>query len=314
VFPNELLAVQSEEGMSNILAGQTKLFEAQRGVLEGQLKQLRERIGQINEEIDGLGAQAISKEKQIELIDQELVGLKKLQQEGLVQTARVLALEREGARLVGERGELKANIAKSKGQIGEINLQIIQLDDDYRGKVLNELRDVEGKIREYQERRIAIKATIDRTTVTAPISGYVHQLSVHTVGGVIAPGEMLMMIVPVDDRILVEAHIRPQDIEQVSVGQDAVVHFPGVENRLTPQLHGRVIYVSADLTPPKQPGDQPYYEARLELDDAEIAKMGLTKLKPGMPSDAYLRTRVRSPLSYLIQPLADQVSRTFRER
>ena len=190
-FPSEIMARHSEPGMERILNGQKKLFETQRASIEGRYQQLRERVGQLKEQIVGLEAQAQSKDRQSELIKQELVGLRKLQKDGLVQVARVLALEREAVRLEGERGELKATVAKTKSQIGETELQILQIADDNRTRVLTELREVEAKIREYEERRIAIKATIDRTTITAPISGYVHQLAVHTVGGVIAPGETL---------------------------------------------------------------------------------------------------------------------------
>jgi len=313
-FPAELSQRRTEPAIAHIVAGQAKLFESQRAGRNGRLQQLEERIGQYGQEIHGLSAQIASKAKQIDFIEDELAGQRKLQKQGLTQIGKVLALEREAARLEGERGQLTADVARSNGHIAETKLQVIQIQDDYRTKTLAELREVEAQIRELEERRIAIRAKLSRTTMVAPIGGYVHQLAVHTVGGVIAPGETVMLIVPEKDRLIIEAQVRPQDIDEVHVDQLAIMHFPGIERRLTPQIQGRVMQIAADLTAPLQPNALPYYSVRLTVDHSEVTKLGIEKLRPGMPAEALIRTRERTPLSYLIQPLMDQVWRAFRER
>ena len=313
-FPADLLARQDDPDVVQILTGQRKLFETQRAGVIGRKDQLNERIGQFNEEIKGLEAQIAAKAAQFAFIQDELTGLKTLQAQGLVQTGKVLALEREAARLEGERGQLVAQLASTRGQIAEAKLQIIQLDDDYRTRSLADLRETEAQISEHEERRVAILSKLQRTTIKAPISGFIHQLAVHTIGGVIAPGETIMQIVPASDEIIIEADVRPQDIEQIHVGQTAVLHFPGLERRTTPRLYGEVAQISADLTKPETPGAHPFFAVRLKLAQSELKKLEVDKLVPGMPAEAFIQTRERSPIDYLLQPLTDQVARTFRER
>jgi HlyD family secretion protein len=313
-FPVDLLARKDEPDVAAILSGQRKLFETQRAGIVGRKDQLTERIGQFNEEIKGLDAQIAAKAAQFGFIQDELTGLKSLQSQGLVQTGKVLALEREAARLEGERGQLVAQLASTRGQIAEAKLQIIQLEDDYRTRSLADLRETEGQISEHEERRVAIQSKLQRTIIKAPISGFIHQLAVHTIGGVITPGETIMQIVPTSDEIIIEAEVRPQDIEQIHVGQTAVLHFPGLERRTTPRLYGEVTQISADLTKPEMPGAQPFFAVRLKLGQSELKKLEVDKLVPGMPAEAFIQTRERSPIDYLLQPLTDQVARTFRER
>jgi len=313
-FPEVLLARKEEPDVAQILTGQRKLFETQRAGVVGRKDQLNERIGQYNEEIKGLEAQIAAKAAQFAFIQDELTGLKTLQSQGLVQTGKVLALEREAARLEGERGQLVAQLASTRGQIAEAKLQIIQLDDDYRTRSLADLRETEAQISEHEERRVAIQSKLQRTTIKAPISGFIHQLVVHTIGGVIAPGETIMQIVPTSDEIIIEAEVRPQDIEHIYIGQTAVLHFPGLERRTTPRLYGKVAQISADLTKSEIPGAPPFFAVRLKLAQSELKKLEVDKLLPGMPAEAFIQTHERSPIDYLLQPLTDQVARTFRER
>jgi HlyD family secretion protein len=313
-FPDDLLARKDDPDVAQILIGQRKLFETQRAGVIGRKDQLNERIGQYNEEIKGLEAQIAAKAAQFAFIHDELTGLKTLLVQGLVQTGKVLALEREAARLEGERGQLVAQLASTRGQIAEAKLQIIQLDDDYRTRSLADLRETEAQISEHEERRVAIQSKLQRTTIKAPISGFIHQLAVHTIGGVIAPGETIMQIVPTSDEIIIEAEVRPQDIEQIYIGQTAVLHFPGLERRTTPRLYGEVAQISADLTKPEIPGAHPFFAVRLKLAQSELKKLEVDKLVPGMPAEAFIQTHERSPIDYLLQPLTDQVARTFRER
>lgn len=311
-FPLELTSRLADKRIADIEAGQRRLFLTQKAALKGRLEQLNERIGQLEQEITGLTAQHTSKKEQISLVRQELTNLKELLAHGLVQASRVFALDRERANLEGEEGELFAKIASTRGQISEIKLQIIQLDDDARTKTLSDLRDTEVGIAEAEQKRVAARAKLERTVIRAPREGYVHQLAIHTIGGVVAPGADIMAIVPDLDQLVIDVHVRPEDIDQVSVGQTAQLRFPSFDQRTTPQISGEVMQVDADLTKPtdQQP---PYYGVRVRLTQQQAELLGSNKLKPGMPAEAFIQTAERTPLSYLLQPLTDQIAHTFRE-
>jgi len=311
-FPDDVESLRGNPGVAEVLTGQEKLFTADEAAIKGRKDQLGQRIAQLDEQIGGLKAQMASEKEQNRLIHQELESLQGLLKQGLVPVTRVLALQREAARLEGQVGQRTADIAAAAGRISETKLQIIQLDDDLRAKILTDLRDTDAKITELVERRTAAEAKLKRTLVLAPRSGWVQQLNVHTIGGVTSPGEIMMLIVPDLDKLVIEAHISPKDIDQVIVGQDAMVRFPAFNQRTTPQVHGSVIQLDADITRP-QDRSPPFFGARLRLSQEEIKRLGHVELKPGMPAEAFIRTHERSPISYLLQPLTDQIARTFRE-
>jgi HlyD family secretion protein len=311
-FPEALEGRRNDAAVAGVLTGQEKLFTTQKAAVDGRKEQLNERITQLAEQIGGLKSQVTSNTEQARLIAFELGNLKKLLEKGLVPANRVLALEREAARLEGERGQRIADIAAAQGRISETKLQIIQLDDDVRTRTLTDLREAETRIAELNERRIAAETKLRRTNVRAPWTGIVHQLAVHTVGGVIAAGETIMLIVPDLDELVIEAHVNPNDIDQVAVGQEAIMRFPGLNMRTTPEVTAEVVQVSADITRP-QDNTPPFYGVRLKMSQAELKKLGDVHLKPGMPAEAFIRTRDRTPLSYLLRPLTDQIARTFRE-
>ncbi len=312
-FPQELSDQNSDPDIRKILIGQRNLFQARRETNKGKREQLKQRVSQLEDEIKGLRAQQKSKEKQVKLIGQELSALKILREKDLVPINRVLALEREAARLDGERGEHIAAIARARGQIGETNLRIIQIDQDTQTEVLTELRDAQTKIAELLERRIAAHEKLKRTEIRAPKSGIVHQLNVHTIGGVITASEPIMLIVPKRDKLILEAQVAPQSIDQIKVAQKAVVRFSAFDQRTTPELNGEVAHVSADLTRPTTDAP-PYYVVRIKLPQQELKRFGKRKLKPGMPAEVFIQTGARTALSYLLKPLTDQIMRTFRER
>ncbi len=313
VFEEELEARRDEPVIGKLLSGQESLFVSQTASLKGRIKQLRERIAQLKQEISGVEAQLKAKENQKRLIEKEHTAMKELLSQGLVQITRVLGLEREQERLAGETGQHQAEIARARGQIGEVEIQILQLQDDALTTTLTELREAEAKIAEFDERRIAVSAKLRRIEIRSPRNGFVHQLAVHTIGGVIAPGDAVMMIVPEEDPLIVEANVRPQDIDQVFLGQEAIMRFPNAVSTVTPQIMGRVSLVSADLKQP-EPSQPPFYTVRLKLDDKEKAKLNGLELKAGMPAEAYMQTSGRSPLSYLLKPFRDQLNHAFRER
>jgi membrane fusion protein, type I secretion system len=317
-FPVQLTSRRDDPSVAMALAGEERLFESRRTARAGQRSQLRERIAQLNEEVRGLSAQLAAKESELELIGTELVGVADLYKKNLVSISRYMQLQRDQTRLQGERGQFIADIARARGKISETELQIIQVDQDFRTEVLKDLRDAQGKIAEFKERVTAAEDQLKRVDLRAPQTGIVHQLAVHTVGGVIGNGETIMQIVPRADELVVEAKVAPSDIDQVAVGSEAVVRVLAGNQRTTPVITGRLTRVSADLTREQQQNSaQPapaYYTVRITLPAAEVARLRDIHLLPGMPVEVFIQTHERSPLQYLLKPLQEQIARTFRER
>lgn len=311
-FPEDLTARAASEDVATILKGEAMVFTARREAREGQKAQLRERVSNLRQEIEALDSQINARASQLRLISEELVGVKDLFQRNLVPITRINPLYREEARLNGEVGALRANIAQSRIRIAETELQIIQIDQDLRAEVLRDLRETEAKIAELAERRIAAQDQLKRIDIRAPQDGLVHQLAVFTVGGVIAPGETLMMIVPQTEALAIEAKVAPQDIDQVFVGRDAFVRMTAFNQRTTPELTGHVSRVSPDATKDQQTGLH-YFVARIEVPPEELAKLGSLKLMPGMPAEVHIPTGDRTAMSYFLKPLTDQVARAFKE-
>ena len=278
---------------------------------------MRERVAQTNEEIRGLAAQQAAKETELELIGKELVGVTDLYQKNLVSISRFTQLQRDQTRLQGERGHLISEIARARGKISETELQIIQLEQDFRTEVLKDQRDAQGKIAELKERVTAAEDQLKRVDLRAPRAGIVHQLAVHTVGGVISNAETIMQIVPHADELVVEAKVAPSDVDQVAPGTKAVVRIMAGNQRTTPEIAGVLTRVSADLSRDQQVGNQPaipYYTVRISLPAEEVARLKDIRLVPGMPAEVFIQTHERTPLGYLLKPLEEQIARTFRER
>ena len=312
-FPDELLARQDNVEAAAAMSSERKLFDLRRNARTGQRSQLRQRIGQLQEEITGLTSQQTSKGKEIALIERELVGVRDLYAKNLIQLNRLTQLEREGTRLDGERGSLIASVAQSKGKIAELELQILQIDQDLSSEVAKELRDVDGKIGEFVERKVTAEDQLKRIDIRSPQDGTVFQSNVHTVGGVITAGDAIMMIVPNADNLTVEAKVNPQDIDQLHVGQKALLRFTTFNQRTTPEIFGAVTRVSADISTDQRSGAS-YYTIRIGMSPEEIARLGEVRLVPGMPVEAFVQTGERTVMSYLVKPLYDQLSRAFREK
>ena len=316
-FPQSLMARNDDTSVASAINGEIKLFEARRRARLGQKSQLRERIVQTNEEIRGLSAQRNAKEQEIKLISQELVGVTALYEKNLVSVSRLMTLQRDKARLEGERGQYIADIARAQGKISETELQILQLDQDFRSDVLKDLRETQGKVAEFTERVTAAEDQLGRVDIRAPQAGTVLQLTVHTVGGVIKAGETIMEIVPSGDALVIEAKVAPQDIDQVAVGAQAAVRIMAGEHRTMQDIIGVLTRVSADLTRDRTQGEQtgqPYYLVRVSLPKEELHRLHGLRLVPGMPAEVFIQTYDRTPLQYLLKPLRDQIARTFRER
>jgi HlyD family secretion protein len=313
VTPKELVDKTGDADVQEALASERKLFELRRTARLGQKQQLRQRITQLQEEIRGLGAQQDAKTKETELIEQELAGMRELWKKNLIPLDKLTALERETARLQGERGQLIASAAQAKGKIAETELQVLQIDQDLSSDVAKELRETESKIGEYVERKVAAEDQLKRTDIRAPQDGVVFQSTANTVGGVIAAGDPIMLIVPETDTLLVEAKVDPKDIDKVHFGQPVLLRFSAFNIRTTPEINGTVTRVAADISTDQRTG-QTYYVVRIAMTPDEIARLGEVKLTPGMPVEAFIQTGQRTMLSYLIKPLHDQLMRAFRER
>jgi HlyD family secretion protein len=313
VFPASLLDRASDPDVRDVMASETKLFEVRTNGRVGQKAQFRERIVQLKEEIAGLEAQEAAKDQEIALVNKELTGVKSLYDQHLVQLTRLTTLERDGARLAGERAQYVAAKAQAKGKITETELQIIQVDKDMISDVSKDLRETNDKIGEYVERKVTAEDQLRRVDIRAPQDGMVEQSTVHTVGGVITAGDAIMIIVPQTDDLQVEAKVNPQDIDKLQIGQKTLLRMSAFNQRTTPELNGVVTRVSPDVSSDQRTG-QTYYTIRISLPPKEVARLGEVRLIPGMPVEAFVETGDRTMLSYLIKPLHDQLMRAFRER
>jgi HlyD family secretion protein len=311
--PDILLARTGEPEITEILKGEESLIRSRRESITGQKSQLAERSLQLSKEAEGVAAQIDAKRKEIGLIADELEGLAILEAKQLVPTTKIAALKREKARLEGELGQYEAAAAQTSGRKAEIALQIVRLEQEMRTEVVKELREVQSKIAELSERRIAAEDQLRRVDIRAPQSGVVHQLAVFNRGGVINPGEPILLIVPEGDRLVIEARVAPQDIDQLSIGQKTFIRFAAFDQQTTPEVMGEVISVSADLIRDQVTGES-YFTARIAMPETELAKLAGNKLQPGIPADIQIKTQDRTALSYLMKPLSDQINKAFRER
>jgi HlyD family secretion protein len=312
-FPPQLTRRADDPDVKNLMASETKLFQVRVNGRTGQKAQLHERITQLNEEIAGLTAQERAKDQEIALVEKELAGVRDLYDKHLVQISRLTTLERDAARLNGERAQYIASRAQAKGKITETELQIIQVDKDMVSEVSKDLRETNDKIGEFVERKVTAEDQLRRTDIRAPQDGMVLQSTVHTVGGVITAGDAIMMIVPQSDDLQVEAKVNPQDIDKLQIGQKTLLRLSAFNQRTTPELNGVVTRVSPDTTTDQRTGTS-YYTIRVSMPPAEVARLGEAKLIPGMPVEAFVQTGERTLISYLMKPLSDQLMRAFREK
>jgi HlyD family secretion protein len=312
VFPEDLHGRGNEPDIAQVIEGERTLFRTRASTKTGQKQQLGERIKQLRDEITGLNEQMEALLKQLAIARDELKDLSDLYEKGLIQRPRITSLQREILGKEGTVGEIKAKVAQSLGRITEIELQILQLDRELANEVAKEIREVETRIAELQERRTAAEDQLKRVDIRAPISGIVHQLSVHTIGGVISASEPIMLVVPASETLIVEARVNPADIDQLQTGQETRIRFSAFNQRTTPEIMGVVSRIAGDLIREPQTG-LAYYTAGIRVDPAEIAKLKGLKLLPGMPAEVYIKTGERTLVSYLLRPLLDQMQRALRE-
>ncbi|CDN58438.1 Type I secretion membrane fusion protein, HlyD family (plasmid) [Neorhizobium galegae bv. officinalis bv. officinalis str. HAMBI 1141] len=311
-FPKSFFSHQGNVEVAKIIEGEQRLFNDRRASRAGRKAQLIERLNQLSKQAEGLSAQQDGKRGAVSLVKKELASLQSLFERGVIPATRVYALQRDAADLTGDLGSLIASTAEITEKMAETKLQIIQIDDDQRTEISDQLRQAESEVGEYSERMVAARDELQHVDIRAPQAGTVHQLTVHAVGAVVTPGETIMQIVPSSDAFTAELKLAPQDIDQVAVGQDVRLRFSAFSQNTTPQMNGRVTDIAADLTTDQRTG-QGYYTLRVHIPQEEWARVGKLTPVPGMPVEAFIQTSERTALAYLVKPLADQVARAFRE-
>lgn len=313
VLTPELEARKTTPEIAQLLAAESRLFEVRRAARDGQRAQLRKRVAQLRDEIIGLQAQQAAKEREASIVAVELIGVEDLYKRNLIQLTRLSSLQRDQASIEGQRGQLIASIAQSEGKIAEIELQIIQIHEDQRAEVMKELREIQGREGELIERRSAAQDQLKRIDLRAPSSGTVHQLTVHTVGGVLQAGEPAMLIVPADDELQLDAKVSPVDIDQITLGQTVRVKVQAGNQPRNPELIGKILRISADITRDERQNTV-YYTVRVALPRSEIERLSTIRVIAGMQAEAFIETVSRTPLAFLLKPVTTQFDRTFRER
>lgn len=313
VFPRELLARSHVSKVAKAVQGQRHLFTARRNALRGQVAILEKSIDQFREEIEGLKAEQAAREQQLTILGDELKGLRKLLKQGNVPRNEVLAYERKLAELGGEKGRFKSDVARAEQGIGEARLRISQIRKAAREQVVAELREVQERMFGLEERLVAAVDVLGRTEIRAPATGIIMGMQAHTTGGVIAPAQEILQVVPVGDRLVIEAQVDPIDIDDVAVGQQATVRLTAFKLRSTPIIVGTLINLSADRLVDEHSGT-PYYLARIEVSKEELATLGDLQLQPGMPVEALIKTGSRTALGYMLSPLTENIGLAFRER
>jgi HlyD family secretion protein len=314
-YPAELRTHQDDPEVAKIIKAQTGLFEARRTALTGQAAILTQKIGQYEEEIGGLNAQVQALDRQLGLIREESATVKQLVDQGLEKKPRLLALMRSASELEGQRGQAVAQIARARQNIGEMKLQITQLSIDRQNEVADSLNEVQSQIADLREQQEAAQDKVDRLAIRAPQPGTVVRLQFHTVGGVVGPGQPILDFVPRDDKLVVEARVRPEDVGVVRVGMPAEVRIHAYNQRRLPLVLGKVTYISADRISEKaEKNEEPYYLARVEIDPDSIERLPDAKLYAGMTTEVLIETGERTALDYFLTPITTSLRRSFREQ
>lgn len=311
-FPQALLDDMNDPAIARAVDGQQKLFDARRGAATGLVQQLSQRIDQSDDQIQGLQALIESKRTQAELIKSELVDLQRGLEKGVVTRTRFSAVQREQARIDGEIANHGADIARIRNSISELQTQILQLRKDRLEEVLTELRTAQTELSDLREQAVTATDQRNRVDVVSPVDGYVHNMLITTVGGVVGPGQEIMQVIPTSDRLIIEAQVMPGDIDMIYVGQVARLRMSSFNMRTTPEIGGIVLQSSPDRLIDPVTG-LPYYTARVEIPENELVHLKGQKLVPGMPAEVYLQTQKQSVFSYIVKPAVDAMSRGMRE-
>ncbi|ADC61202.1 HlyD family type I secretion periplasmic adaptor subunit [Allochromatium vinosum] len=311
-FADELIAAQGDMRIAEAITGEQRVFLARRQSLDGEKEVLDQRRDQLQEQIRGLEALIATKTKRIGLYQEEIDGLLNLFDKGLGDKRTLREYERLSAELEGERAQHRSDIAAARIQIGETEIQIAQLKRKFTSEVVTELRDVETQLADLRERMRALGKTLERTVIRSPAAGAIVGSSVHTIGGVIRPGDHILDVVPEDESLIIEARVQPIDVDRVSPGLEADLRMSAFNTRTTPVVQGRVLTISADRLLDESTR-QYYYLARIQVTDDGMAKLKGLTLQAGMPVEAMIKTGERTFIDYLVRPFTDSLAKAFRE-
>jgi HlyD family type I secretion membrane fusion protein len=312
-FPEFLLERMSNGKVAEIVRGQERIFASGREALQGEIDVLHQRIAQLNAQIEAFQAQLTAGVDQLTLINDEVTSVRALVKKGLERKPRLLSLERNAAYLTGEQGEYAGRIAEAKEAIAGAQMEILNARRTRVEKAALELREVETQLAQVEERLAEASVKLGRRDVMAPQGGTVLNLHYHTLGGVVPPGNDILDIVPRDDKLVVEARVKPTDIDVVHDGLTAKLMLSAFKSRTTPHIDGRVAQVSADALHDERTGET-YYLARIEADAGQMARLDGIRLTPGMPVETIIHTGDHTFWTYLVQPLTDSFRRAFREQ
>lgn len=299
--------------VAELLDGQRRLLTARNETVASEISQLEKRRGQIGNQIEGIEAQQAAMDEQLALIEEELADQQSLLDRGLAQASRVLALQREQSRMLGQLGELAAQVAQSEGRITEIDIEVLKLGTRRREEAITTLRDLQFRELELLEERRALIERTSRLDITAPVSGVVYGLQVFALRSVIRPADPILYVVPQDRPLIINAQVEPTDIDKLFVGQEVTLRFSALDQRTTPELIGQVMQISADSFQDDNTR-QSYYRAEIALSEGQRERLPEdVTLIPGMPVETFIRTADRTPLAYLTKPLTDYFAKAFRE-
>ncbi|MGJ7493400.1 HlyD family type I secretion periplasmic adaptor subunit [Variovorax sp. ZT4R33] len=316
VFPKELVEAPSDPRAADAMQVQLQTFRVRKQSHDGQVMLYQRQIQQLRAKASGLAAQKKSRDSLIASYESERVDFEALLKQGYAERQRVREMERNVAQTQGEQGSLVADLAATEFQVSEMQVKILQLGKELQREVATELAEVQSQLSTVREKVRALDDMVTRTVVRAPEAGMVLGMTVHTLGAVIKPGERILDIVPQNAKLVVEAQLSPQDIDQVRIDQLAEVRFPAFKQRDLPRIDGRLISVSGDrLFDDNEGRKAPYYLARVEISAESLQALAKSRfeLVPGMPAEVLIYTGERTFLNYLIAPLTDTVARSFRQ-
>ncbi|KGD96579.1 MULTISPECIES: HlyD family type I secretion periplasmic adaptor subunit [Rhizobium/Agrobacterium group] len=313
VFPESLERTTGPGGESDVLAEQSAEFTARLARHRQEAAILQQRINALNDQIEGMAAQQIAVERQIEVVQEEAERKKGLLDKGLTDRSEYTALLRSEADLLGELGQTKASILTSRTQIAEAEEQIARLKTQRVETAISELNEVRVQIADADEQRRAAKAILDRIVIRSPSDGIIVEMAFNSRGSVVRPGDTLLELLPTASSLMIEARVSPQDVDVIKVGQEARLRFSALNTRTTPTVDATVFYLSADRLVDQNNNDQPYYTARLRMTDALPPEIKMEQIYPGMPVETYIKTSERTFFEYLTRPIVDSFNRAFRE-
>lgn len=307
----DVLSFEGLELSPEVMREEAKLFDENRVMRANQKQQIEMQISQLRNQIDGLREQEKANLAENELLAEELAMQEGLVQKGLAKAAELRGLRRQMVRIEGTIGDLLARVAEAEGQISELKVRLMSVDQTSRTELQKEIVSVEARLTELEQRALQLTHRLDRTVVKAPESGTIYDLQAHTVGGVVAPGQVIMAIVPANSELNVHVKVAPTDIDRVFVGQTARMRFTAFNRQTTPEIVGAVDIIPGATIVDKAT-NLPFYKTSVTFSPSDLGDLA-TKLTPGMPVEVYIETEERTVISFLAKPFTDQITRAFRE-